>query len=1554
MNHFPLIRFIIGASLLATSLSSRSEAAEGAPAEYRAGVAQIDITPKHPIRLNGFGFRRTESEGVTQRIRAKALALDDGSKDPALLITVDLLGIPIDIRDELAQRFEKKAGLKNDHLAITATHTHTAPMLKGANPTLFGVPIPKEHLEHIDSYTAEFLDKLEQVGLEALNDMKPAKLSWGIGKVGFAINRRTRGGPTDHDLPVLFVRDLRGKLRAVYTSYACHCVTLSNNKISGDWAGFAQEAIQDAFPGAVALMSVGCGADQNPSSGVTGDKVEVATLQGKEVADEVKRLAAGYLRPITGKITAAVETIELPLAPLPTREQWEEKAKRKDAVGHHARVQLEKLDGGEKLRTKIEYPIQSWRFGDSLAMVFLPGEVVVDYSLRLKRELDGLRLWMNAYANDAPCYIPSERVLKEGGYEGGGAMIYYDVPVPFAPGLEEPIVHTIHKQIEKDVPAPYDPEKVQGTRPLPPQRSRGEIRTKPHIAVDLIAAEPLVNSPVAIDFGPDGKLWVAEMVDYPQGKSGKFEPGGRIRVLENSAGDGVFDKATVFLDNIPFPTGVTVWRKGVLVCAAPDILYAEDTDGDGKADVVKKLFSGFGTHNYQARVNSLQYGLDGWVYGSCGLFGGTIRSFTGKELTLGDRDFRIKPDTGDIEPATGRTQQGRVRNDWGDWFGCDNSTLLRHYALEDHYLRRNPNATSPDAAVYVPDYLNSKRLYPIKSDAQRFKLSGPAGLVTAACGLGIYRDERLGKEFTGDAFVCEPVNLIVHRLKLSPKDSTFSGKRADDEKESEFLATTDNWSRFVQATTGPDGGLWVVDMYRFVIEHPRWIPPEDLKQLDVRAGAGMGRIYRVRPKDEPSRSLPRLDRLDTAGLVAALDSANGWQRDMAMQMLVWNADKAAVRLLEKLARESKRPEARVQALCALDGLKAVSPKLLKAALGDEHPGVRRHAVRLSEQHINTSDLDLIVAKLAFDSDAQVQLQVAYTLGELRGPASAPMLEWLARHHPDDPFLTAAVLSSVKRDNVVVLLGGLCGPWAKKQLAPPHLVRQVFGIAASMRDEQMLSVILTKLLKPEEGKYTLWQIAAAVGVLETIEGQGRTLDKLPEEQRSIIEPLLTEARRQVADESASEDTRLAAMPLLGREPARRKEDIFTLGKLLSPATPPAVQSATVNILARSGDEQVPALLVTSWKGHSPALKGQVLDALLSRPPWRVKLLNALGKKELPAAEIDTARRQRLLMDEDESIRSAASKVFNGAASPDRHKVLRDYGAVLTMMGDRERGKAVFAKSCAPCHQLEAIGHVVGPDLAALANRTPAYLLSEILDPNRNVDSRYVEYQARTASGRTITGLLAGETATTVILRWQEGKQETILRGDLEELRSSGKSLMPEGLEKDIALQAMSDLLAYLTSTAAPPKKVAGNNPTLVKASAGRLTLRAADCEIHGGQITFEQQFENIGMWHGTADHVVWCVQLEKTASFDVYLTYACADDSAGNTYVLEAGKQAIRGKVASTKGWDHYQRVKIGTLKLGAGVTSVTLRPDGPLKGALLDLRTLYLVPEGADPNSKQN
>lgn len=1515
---------------------------------YKVGVAAVDITPDHPIRLNGFGFRRAESEGVYQKIHAKALAIEDASGGLVVLMTVDVLGIPADIYDQVAKRLAKKVGLKKDRLAITATHTHTGPMLTGANATLFGTPIPKDHLANIDKYTPVFIDRLEAAALAALKDRKPARLEWGVGKATFAMNRRGKKDRFDHDLPILFVKDEKGAVRAVYLAYACHCVTLSHNKIGGDWAGFAAAAIEEQFPNSVALIAIGGGADQNPNSGVTGDKLEIATAQGRELAAEVKRLSRNFLAPVTGAIAAHVKTLELPLADLPTRDQWEEKAKRMDAIGHHARVTLARLDKGEKLPTKIDYPVQTWAVGESLAMVHLPGELVVDYPLRLKRELDSRRLWVTGYANHAPCYIPSERVLKEGGYEGGGAMIYYDQPAPFAPGLEDKIVDAVKEQIGTTFAATIDPKKTGDRLPLAPQQSQSLIKTKPGLVVDLVAAEPLVADPVAIAFGPDGKLWIAEMTDYPSGKSGRFEPGGRIVFLEDMSGDGLADRSTVFLKEIPFPTGVLPWRNGVLICAAPDILFAEDVDGDGKADKVEKLYSGFGTGNYQARVNSLQYGLDGWVYGACGLAGGTIRCHkTGKTVALGNRDFRIKPDTGELEPASGATQQGRVRDDRGNWFGCDNSMLLRHYVLEDHYLRRNPHVSYPNVAVNLTP---GHTVFPLRADAQRFALSGPPGGVTAACGLGIYRDDLLGKDFAGNAFTCEPVNLLVTRRILKPKGSTYTAERAADEMQSEFLASTDNWFRPVYATTGPDGGLWIADMYRYLIEHPRWIPPADLAQIDTRAGAGLGRIYRIGPADKPLRPWVRLDKLDAAGLVAALDSLNGWQRDMAMMMLVWKDDPAAKEPLEMLFKESKSGLTRMQALCVLGCFGELDRGILAKAIQDPDAGVRQHAVRLMEPHLAKSRPLTEFLLLQADDDPRVRMQLVCSQGVSSHKECSSLLWGLIRAHSSEPFLIAAAASSFNRHN----LSGferLDGPDRKGAEPPTAMVRALFASAAGIDDGKWLADVLRSTLKPGPGgTFQRWQLTAVTSALETLERRVQGWNKLESEVRGQIDPVMEFARLLSVKEDTSEREVLAAIPLLGRDPAKRAADLKRLAGLLAATRPAAVQSAAITALARIPDEAVPGTLVGAFSGASPALRSRIVDSLLNRPAWQGVLLTAIETGKVPAGQIDTARRQRLLGASDPAIRQKAEMLFAGG-NADRQRVIEDYKAVLSLTGDTTRGKAVFAKSCAACHVLDGVGHAVGPDLAALINKSPSYLLSEILDPSRNLDSRYSEYQALTRDERTISGILAAENASGITLRGQQGKDETILRTDLQNLRGTAKSLMPEGLEKEVSKQDAADLIAYLTAREGVPKKLIGNAPVEITVSDSRLTLPATKCFMYGNDLTLEHQFQNIGYWHSEHDHVVWKVRLDMAAEFDVYLDYACADDSAGNRFVLDGVDPVLRGKIEGTSAWDRYSLIKLGTIKLQAGPGRITFRPDGPVKNALLDLRTLYLVPVGAQPNT---
>jgi putative membrane-bound dehydrogenase-like protein len=1523
-------------------------AAVGLPAkaqELSVGVAAADVTPDYPVRLSGFGFRRAESEGVTQKIWAKALAIGGGEGGPAVLITVDNLGIPISMTRDVGQRLAQKAKLDPSRLAITASHTHTAPMLTGVVPTLFGVPIPPEHQAHIDRYTKELTDALEKVALAAITDMKPARVEFGIGTSDLAANRRTRGGPVDHDLPVLVVRDKGGKPRAVYVSYACHCVTLSNNKVSGDWAGFVQETVQKNYPGAVCLTSVGCGADSNPSSGVTGDKVDVAAAQGRKIAAEVDRLLKQQLAPVTRPVATKAGEVELMFDTLPTRQQWEEKAKRQDAVGHHARVQLAKLDRGEQLQTKIAYPIMTWTFGDQLAMVFLPGEVVVDYSLRLKKDFDRSRLWVNAYSNDAPCYIPSERVLKEGGYEGGDAMVYYDRPTKFAAGLEQKIVDEVHRQLPQSFLAPKGTE---GTVPKSPEQSRQSIRVPDGIEVELVASEPLVTSPVAIDWSADGRLWVCEMLDYPMGADNQWQPGGRIKFLQDTDGDGKYDKATVFLDRIPFPTGVTAWGRGVFVCAAPDILYAEDTDGDGMADKVDKVFSGFFTDNFQARVICIALGLDNWLYGANGLLGGVITDRAGHKLDIRGHDFRFRPPGSSLELVTGLTQQGRVRDDWGRWFGCDNSNALFYYPYEQRYLARNPGAPSPPTVVRPAADYDAGRVYPASRLLERFNDPEAANRVTSACGLGIYRDTLLGEGYFGNAFVCEPVHNLVQRMVLLGDHPSLVRRRTG--RETEFFASTDNWSRPVQARTGPDGALWVVDMYRFLIEHPRWIPANRLAQIDVRAGADAGRIYRLRPAGKALRAVRDLTKLGGAELAAALDSPNGTERDRVHAELLSRHDVAAIPALEKLAAEATLPQVRVQALCALDGLGSLPPAQLERALKDPDPWVRRHAVRLCEAILRgpkgpvAAGVGAALRAAADDSDRRVAWQVAFTLGEWDDPAAGELLASLAGKYPDDAEMRTAVLSSASR-HVAPILAAVMR--AKRAADRSEWVRPLVAMAAGSNDPALLERAVAAVTPPpgtEPGPELFVATAAladamrrkGVDVVEKVPGVARTFDA---------------ARRVAGQPGANATARRWALELLGSREAPT-EDLAVLCDAAA-TRDDETRAVAIDALRRQASPAVADLLIAGrgkWRLDAWA---PLMDLLIGRDEWALKLLEAVKKGAVRPTEISLANRDRLMRSDDRRVWSLAGEVLPVRADGNRAAVVARYKTVATLRGDATRGATFFARDCAACHALGNVGHPVGPDLSTLRDKDPDYFVKNILDPSAVVEPRFVYYQVITKDRRVLAGVLKSETPASLTLQSGNRVTETVARADVREVRPTNASMMPEGFEASYSPQDLADLVAFVRAGPARGPRRAGpeNGPVVVAQSKDRsLVLPANKAEIFGERAVLEPEFQNVGYWSGFSDEVVWTVRVDDPGEFDVYADYACSQSAGAGRFSLSSGGGTVQGEVRPTgPDWSRYVQARVARVTLQPGRQEISIRPFDPPREALMDLRALALVPVGAKP-----
>jgi hypothetical protein len=418
----------------ATGLAARPRA------PWKAGVAIADITPLVGIWMAGFADRKCPSEGVALPLHAKVLALEDERSTRAVLVTVDLLGVTAALRSRIVEAVGKRHRLPPDALLLNASHTHSGPVIDGLLSIAYDLTPAQTGLIH--EYTQGLERRLVELIGDALGRLQPARLSAGEARAEFAANRRAQffpAGPVDHSVPVLRVDRLDGRPLAIVFGYACHNTTLQGGscQLHGDYAGVAQAALERRHPDAAALFVAGCGGDINPKPRGTMELVE---RHGADLADAVER-ALPSLAPVSGPLRTAYDVVGLPFAPPPGRGEWDARRQDEDPfVRRHAQMMLEALDRDGRLPAVQPAPVQVWRFGRDLTLVALGGEVVVDYALRLKRDHSGDRLWIAAYSNDVFGYVPSRRVLEEGGYEGGGAMMYYGKPGPFAPDAEE-LIH---------------------------------------------------------------------------------------------------------------------------------------------------------------------------------------------------------------------------------------------------------------------------------------------------------------------------------------------------------------------------------------------------------------------------------------------------------------------------------------------------------------------------------------------------------------------------------------------------------------------------------------------------------------------------------------------------------------------------------------------------------------------------------------------------------------------------------------------------------------------------------------------------------------------------------------------------------------------------------------------------------------------------------------------------------------------------------------------------------------------------------------------------------
>jgi len=951
-------------------------------------------------------------------------------------------------------------------------------------------------------------------------------------------------------------------------------------------------------------------------------------------------------------------------------------------------------------------------------------------------------------------------------------------------------------------------------KPTEAAEARGTFKIHPGFQLELIGSEPLVRSPVAACYDADGRLYVVEMRGYPFPEA---RPTGGVSLLEDTDGDGRFDKRTEFVTGLSWPTGIVPYDGGVFITVAPNILYAKDTDGDGKADIKETRFTGFGTQNVQGLLNGLLWGTDGWIYGASGTNGGEIKDLKrpdAKPVSVRGRDFRFKPDGSAFEAISGGGQFGHTVDDWGHRFVCSNSNHIRQVVLPARDVDRNPaltvSAVTTDIAVEggagpvfrisPPEPWRVVRTRQRVADPAFVKRSSASelhasGFFTSATGVTIYRGTAYAPEYRGNAFVGDVGGNLVHRKTLTEQGSTFLAKRADEGVE--FLASSDNWFRPVNFVNTPDGMLLVLDMYRETIEHPVSIPEPIKMHLDLTSGRDRGRLYEIVPDAFHRRSTrPALSKAATADLVAHLADPDAWWRETAQRLLIERKDPAAIPLLKQLARSRPSALGRVHALWTLSALDGLDDESVLAAMKDVEPRVREQGAKLagrgSSSRVPVRDTLL---SLAADADPMVRFQTALTLGDVADPKAIDALATIAAHDAGDPWTRIAVLSSVANRSGLLIeaLAAKPGFFASRE------GRQWLSELAMMVGTENKPDDIQKLLD----RFTVTEtdpsraLTVILGLGQGLKRSGGSLNTLlrgPVVTR--IAPLFDKAARSAEATDAEPGVRIDAIRLLALGPIDTA--LKVLPDRLDAREPAAVQIASIQALTDLADHRVGPAIVEHWRALSPAVRREAAEALFARPDRVAALLDAVASKTIIAAELDPARQKMLLASPDHALRERAAKLFAGESRPNRAAVLAQARRALGLNGSPENGKNVFMKTCATCHRAEGRGSQVGPDLATVAGRTPEDLLIHILDPNREVAPNYLNYVVVMKDGRSLTGLIAEETAGAVTLRRAEGASDTIARGQIEEITSVGLSLMPEGLEQSLEPQALADLISFIRS------------------------------------------------------------------------------------------------------------------------------------------------------------
>jgi putative membrane-bound dehydrogenase-like protein len=996
------------------------------------------------------------------------------------------------------------------------------------------------------------------------------------------------------------------------------------------------------------------------------------------------------------------------------------------------------------------------------------------------------------------------------------------------------------------------------TPPLEPQEAAKSFHVLDGFELQLIAAEPLVTDPVALTYDADGRAYVCEMNDYPYTDKATHKPSqenptdqsiGRVRLLTDTDGDGVFDKATVFAEGLSWPTGAACWKGGIFVTATPDVWYLKDTNDDGVADVRQKVFTGFEKLNVQAVMNNPIWGLDHRIYIAGGSNGGEIQRAPGSEsvmplpkgfkpLSIKRNDFSFDPSTGDVRLESGGARFGNTFDDWGNRFLCNIRNPCQHVVLPYRYLARNPYLVVPsalndcaEAGDQLPVYRTSppepwrefraKRWTDEGSKLPNSELVG-AGVVTSSSGITVYRGDAYPPEYRDFAFVADVAGNLFYRMKLVPNGVTFNAVQVDGN--ANFCTSDDLWFRPVNFTNAPDGCLHVCDMYREVIEHPWSIPDDIHTAVDLLRGRDKGRLWRLAPKGgatvsvarkaEQPRSVPHLTTATTPELITLLDHPNAWHRETAHRLLFERQDKTAVEPLRELVQK-EQSLTKLQALWALEGMSRLTDDdLLHHALDDGNPYLREAGVVLFAPRLKKDGgIWGGVSNRLSDSSSRVRFAACLAIGSSAFTNLWHQMGDVAIQAKDDPWLRAAAQSFP----VGLVAFSVEELMERPVLETPGLIAFVHdcGVMFGSNPNRQSSVwdfFLSALSRGSSRKAAAAE-AGLQGMCKGLARHGKSpLDASTSEKNKYwLHTMANQAATDAENSSLPVEVRERKIALLAVEDDWQKLKPL-VRRLLDFRQDDRVQLATVQMLGQRRDTEVADMLIEVWAGLSPLLRETAVTLLLSRTDRIAKLLDAIEAKKISPAQLSVAAKATLGRQKTPALAERIANLIGNGSSTNRTEVINTYlvamglkerdlpspgGSSLTP-GDATRGSKIYETACMVCHKFAGKGNDIGPHLGTIKAWTPEQLLTNILDPNREVSPNFALYLVETHDGRTLSGLIASETAGNLTLKRADGGTDTVLRSEIKSLSSPGISLMPEGLEAAITPAQMADLVHFLTA------------------------------------------------------------------------------------------------------------------------------------------------------------